>query len=113
MIPIRNIYYLLCYAWNRLDQADFADVDALPRQDLPNLLTNILVTGVSRLVRQGIDRSYVSRVVDTQNPRGKIDIGDSLRRGLLPRNAVSCVIDELSPDVLHNQIIRTTLHRLA
>ena len=29
------------------------------------------------------------------------------------RNAVACVTDELSRDVLHNRILRTTLHRLA
>jgi 5-methylcytosine-specific restriction enzyme subunit McrC len=113
MIPISNLYYLLCYAWNRLDERDFVDVDALPRQDLPNLLARILINGVKRLLRQGINRVYIGCTQDSQNPRGKIDIADSLKRGLLPRNAVACVVDELSHDVLHNRIIRTTLHRLA
>jgi 5-methylcytosine-specific restriction enzyme subunit McrC len=113
MIPIGNLYYLLCYAWNRLDERDFVEVDALPRQDLPNLLARILINGVKRLLRQGIDRIYVACTQDSQNPRGKIDITDSLKRGLLPRNTVACVVDELSRDVLQNRIIRTTLHRLA
>jgi 5-methylcytosine-specific restriction enzyme subunit McrC len=113
MIPIQNIYYLLCYAWNRLDEKDFVDVEALPRQDLPNLLARVLISGVRRLLRQGIDRSYVSRGQDSQNPRGKLDIADSLKRGLLLRNSLACLVDELSHDILHNRIIRTTLHRLA
>jgi 5-methylcytosine-specific restriction enzyme subunit McrC len=113
MIPIGNLYYLLCYAWNRLDERDFVDVEALPRQDLPNLLARILINGVQRLLRQGIDRVYIASTQDTQGPRGKINISDSLKRGLLLRNAVACVVDELSHDVLHNRIIRTTLHRLA
>jgi len=113
MIPIGNLYYLLCYAWNRLDQADFVEIDALPRQDLPNLLARVLINGVRRLLRQGIDRSYVAWTQDSDNPRGKLDITDALKRGLLVRNAVSCVIDELTHDVLQNRIIRTTLHRLA
>ena len=113
MIPIGNLYYLLCYAWNRLDDRDFAKVGALPRQDLPNLIARILIDGVKRLLRQGIDRIYIAHTQDSQNPRGKIDIDDSLKRGLLLRNTVACVVDELSHDVLHNQIIRTTLRRLA
>jgi 5-methylcytosine-specific restriction enzyme subunit McrC len=113
MIPIGNLYYLLCYAWNRLDQADFVEIDALPRQDLPNLLARVLINGVRRLLRQGIYRSYVASTQDSDNPRGKLDITDTLKRGLLVRNAVSCVIDELTHEVLQNRIIRTTLHRLA
>ena len=113
MIPIGNLYYLLCYAWNRLDERDFVEIEALPRQDLPNLLARILVDGVKRLLRQGIDRIYIAHTQDSQNPKGKINITDSLKRGLLLRNAVACVVDELSHDVLHNRIIRTTLHRLA
>src|SRR5262245_44808605 len=112
MIPICNLYYLLCYAWNKLDERDFVDVEALPRQDLPNLFTRILINGVKRLLRQGIDRAYAAYTQDTQNPRGKIDLTDSLKRGLIIRNAVACEIDELNHDVLHNRILRTTLHRL-
>lgn len=113
MIPIGNLYYLLCYAWNRLDERDFVETAALPRQDLPNLLGRILINGVKRLLRQGIDRIYIANTQDSQNPKGKIDLAASLKRGLLLRNAVACVVDELSHDVLHNRIILTTLHRLA
>jgi 5-methylcytosine-specific restriction enzyme subunit McrC len=113
MIPIGNLYYLLCYAWNRLDERDFVQVEGIPRQDLPNLLARILINGVKRLLRQGIDRIYITRIEDSQNPRGKIAVTESVKRGLLLRNMVACLVDELNHDVLHNRIIRTTLHRLA
>jgi 5-methylcytosine-specific restriction enzyme subunit McrC len=113
MIPIGNLYYLLCYAWNRLDERDFVAIEALPRQDLPNLLARILVNGVRRLLRQAIDRIYVAQTQDSQSPRGKIDVANTLKRGLLLCNSVACLVDELSHDVLHNRIIRTTLHRLS
>jgi 5-methylcytosine-specific restriction enzyme subunit McrC len=113
MIPVRNIYYLLCYAWNRLDEADLLDVGSLPQNDLPNLLGRILVAGTNRLLRQGVDRSYVSASQDTQNPKGKIDVGRSVKRGLILHNVVTCEVDELSRDILHNRILKTTIHRLA
>src|SRR5215510_659012 len=113
MIPITNLYYLLCYAWNRLEERNFVDIGALPRQDLQNLLAAILINGVRRLLRQGVDRIYIDRTEESQNPRGKIDVTGSLKRGLLLRNAVACVVGELSRDVLHNRIIKTTLQNLA
>jgi len=113
MIPISNLYYLLCYAWKRLDERDFIDVTATPFQDLPNLLARVLIAGVKRLLRQGFDRNYVSRREVSQNPKGKIDITDSIKRALLFRNSVVCVFDELSRNILYNQIIRTTLYHVA
>ena len=29
-IPIQNLYYLLCYAWNRLPQNKLVDVSGVP-----------------------------------------------------------------------------------
>jgi McrBC 5-methylcytosine restriction system component len=83
MIPISNLYYLLCYAWRRLDERDFVDIETNPFQDLPNLLARVLIGGVKRLLRQGFDREYVSCREDSQNPKGKIDIADSIKRALL------------------------------
>ena len=38
-IPIHNLYYLLCYAWDRLDERDLLDVSAdTPPRDTLNLL---------------------------------------------------------------------------
>ena len=36
-IPILNIYYLLCYAWDRLREGQIVDVSALDSHDLSNL----------------------------------------------------------------------------
>ena len=52
-------------------------------------------------------------VLALRDPKGKIDLTNSLKRGLLLRNVVTCLADSLSHDVLHNRIIRTTLRRLA
>ena len=30
-IPIQNIYYLLCYAWNKLDEKDIVDEDTVDK----------------------------------------------------------------------------------
>jgi 5-methylcytosine-specific restriction enzyme subunit McrC len=112
MIPVGNLYYLLCYAWNKLDESELIDVNALPRQDLPNLLGRILVGGVTRLLRQGVDRAYIESSEITHGPKGKIDLAFTVKTGSLDRNAVRCQIDALDQNILHNQIIKTILHRL-
>lgn len=89
------------------------EVGSLPESDLPNLLARILVGGTNRLLRQGVDRAYVSAPQDTQNPKGRMNVGQSLKRGLLLHNVVTCEVDDLSRDILHNRILKTTLHRLA
>jgi len=46
------------------------------------------------------------------SPRGRIRLSDTLSRQLLGRVQIACTTDYLSPNVLHNQIIKTTLERL-
>ena len=41
-IPIQNLYYLLCYAWNRLPQGKLVDVSGVPATELANLFAHVL-----------------------------------------------------------------------
>jgi 5-methylcytosine-specific restriction enzyme subunit McrC len=45
--------------------------------------------------------------------RGKLDVSSTVKRDLLRIPATVCLVDELSHDVLHNQIIKATMVRLA
>jgi 5-methylcytosine-specific restriction enzyme subunit McrC len=112
-IPIRNIYYLLLYAWNRLPEGKSIDVSGLESPDLPNLLTKVLLDGVRNLQRRGLDRGYIEHDEDLTRPRGRMCLADTLSRGLLSRVQVACHTDDLSYDVLHNRIIKSTLEQLA
>src|ERR1039458_10864091 len=61
-IPIANIYYLLCYAWDALEERDaLTDVDALDSTDRLGLFARVLVNGTRRLLRRGLDRGYLAR----------------------------------------------------
>ena len=59
MIPIQNIYYLLCYAWDQLDMKDWVAVEGKDTTELPNLLTRVFVQGMNRLIKKGLVHSYV------------------------------------------------------
>lgn len=108
-IPIQNIYYLLCYAWNRLEERDMIDVTGIDSTSLVDLFARVLCGGIERLLRRGLDRGYVDVAEDTRCLRGKLLFSPTVKRNLLKKAQVHCEFDELSYNVLHNQILKTTV----
>src|SRR5262245_51822692 len=98
-IPIENIYYLFCYAWNRFEEAQSIPLGAVPSPDLPNLLARVLVNGMSRLFRRGLDRGYQYHEEEISTVRGRIDLGSTLRLQARNVRRLHCEFDELSYDV--------------
>src|SRR5687767_11485680 len=111
-IPIENVYYLLTYAWNRWEEGQDVDISGIESNELVDLLAHVLIAGTRRVLRRGLDRSYLDHEEVRTSLRGKVDFGVSTKRMLLPRARAYCRFDELSTDVLHNRILRTTIHRL-
>ena len=111
-IPIQNIYYLLCYAWNKLEEKKVTDVAAADSTRLIDLFGKILASGTTHLFKRGLDRGYLQFTEDTRRLRGKINFAPTVRRALLQQAQVNCTFDELSYNVLHNQILKSTIRRL-
>jgi len=112
-IPIRNVYYLLCYAWRHAEQEDLVDADELDEFDaVHNLFGKVLARGTARLLRQGIDRGYRERTEAIPGVRGKIDVSGTAKQALRVRGQVLCTFEEMTPDVLHNRILRASLRTL-
>jgi 5-methylcytosine-specific restriction enzyme subunit McrC len=111
-IPIRNIYYLLSYAWDLLEEADELAVETenLPRVE--DLLARLLVHGTRRLLRRGIDQNFIPQSDILATVRGRIDFEVSTRRLLLKHGKVQCNFEEFLPDLLHNRILKETLKAL-
>ena len=114
MIPIHNLYYLLCYAWDSFEEAGTVDVWELEGfRRVEELLGTILARGVARLARRGLHRSYVPFEEELAGLRGKVELGESIRRLSTIRQRLVCSFEELSFDVLHNQILAATLGMLS
>ena len=113
-IPIANIYYLLCYAWDALEEKDaLVDAGTLDSPDLLNLFARVLANGTHRLLHRGLDRGYLLREEEIAGVRGKILATPTLRRNLIRKGRAMCAWDELEYDTLPNRILKTTLARLA
>jgi 5-methylcytosine-specific restriction enzyme subunit McrC len=112
MISVRNLYYLLLYAWDAFDEARMRAIYAEPDTDLLNLLAAVLNRGVDLLLRRCPDRGYLPRTDDILGVRGKLDLSLTVKANAFTRARTVCCFDELSYDVPHNQILKATLRLL-
>ncbi|QMU30510.1 5-methylcytosine restriction system specificity protein McrC [Adhaeribacter radiodurans] len=111
-IPVQNIYYLLAYAWDRLEEAEAFNRGTTSFQNIFDLLAKVLVNGTTHLLKRGLDRNYQEEETLTSKLRGKVLFQQSIKENVLVKASAYCAFDELSYDILHNQLLKATLKRL-
>lgn len=111
-IPIQNIYYLLCYAWNKLEESKIIDVNEIDSTELIDLFAKVLSNSCSRLLKQGLDRYYVEHEDVIMGIKGKFNFSATIKENTLPLSKTVCTYDEFEYDILHNQILKTTIGKL-
>lgn len=111
-IPIKNIYYMLCYAWGQLAEKDVVTVSGKDEKDIHQLLTRILVVKLRSLIKRGFYREYRADREEMSMLRGKILFSESVHSFSFNRGKMHCEFEELSLNIPHNQIIKTTLYYL-
>ncbi|ARV17030.1 hypothetical protein AEP_00064 [Curvibacter sp. AEP1-3] len=112
-IPIKNLYYLLCYSWDQLEQGELIDVERCPSTELVDLFTLVLCDGVRHLSRRGLEQSYQLRTEVLSTLRGRIDAFGSARKFLPSLGKAVCQFDELTVNSLNNRLIKATLKKLS
>lgn len=111
-IPVRNIYYLLCYAWDHVREGETVDVGSEEFGGMVDLFAKVLNEGVARLISRGLDRDYLTVHEDIRGLKGKLDLATTIKRDLLLNGKTHCSFDELSYDVPQNRILKATLRQL-
>lgn len=112
-IPVANIYYLLAYAWDKLPESRFTQVNADACATPLDLLAHLLVGGTAHLFKKGLDRNYRDHEACMPAIKGKLLVGESLHGLALLQGKAVCRYDVFDHDVLHNQILKATLKRLS
>lgn len=108
-IFIKNIYYMLAYAFQVLRQKNYDDVAAEDFDDIQDLFAAILAKGVSQQLKQGLHREYITKNEDLSVMRGKLDIHGTVKNQIQRKKLLSCEYDELSVNNIFNQILKTTI----
>jgi 5-methylcytosine-specific restriction enzyme subunit McrC len=111
-IPIQNIYYLLSYAWNKLDEKERVKVSIEGGTKLQDLFANVLLNGSKILLKRGINKSYVEYTEEIAGIKGKLLLEPTLKKALQQKQHTICTFDDYSPDILINQILHTSFYRL-
>lgn len=108
-IVIRNIYYMLSYAFQTLNQTTYDDVAVEEFDEMYNLFAVILSKGIGLQLKQGLYREYINRQEELSVMRGKINMPGTIRNRLAHERVLTCDFDELSENNQLNQIIKTTV----
>lgn len=105
-IFIRNIYYMLAYAFQSLRPDEENEIEAEDFENIHDLFACILAKGISFQLKQGLYREYVSRKDDLPVMHGKIDLPGTMRNLAGSRRMLNCEYDEFSEDNQMNQILK-------
>ncbi len=108
-IYIKNIYYMLSYAFQALRQNNYRDIETEPFENTQDLFAAIISRGVAQQVKQGLYREYISKSESLSVLRGKLDIHGTIAERVQHRQRAVCEYDELSADNLLNQVLKTTM----
>lgn len=112
-VPVKNIYYIFCYAWQRMDVGGSLPVGLEDAADSTELFSKVLIHATKSVIKKGLDREYVDQKEDLSSPRGKFVFSETIKRNLLENKQLHCTYDELSHNILQNQILKTTLIKLS
>ena len=111
-IFIKNIYYMLSYAFQVLKQSNYENIASEEFEMVQDLFAVILAKGVAKQLKQGLYREYVIQHENLAVMRGKLDMPETIRNRIQRKQKLACEFDELSENNLLNQIIKTTIYYL-
>ena len=111
-ILIKNIYYMLAYAFQELKHNNFAEIEGETFADIYNLFAEILTRGISFQLKQGLHREYIHKKETRTTLRGKIDLNETILLKMRHNHLIGCEYDELSENNIYNRIIVTTVNLL-
>lgn len=109
MIRYQNIYHMLAYAFQVLNEQGYRDV-ALEAdfENTADLMSAILCKGVAVQIKRGLMREYIETEEALSSPRGKIAVSDSIKSLSVRKKQLICIYDDFSINAYNNRIIKTT-----
>lgn len=107
-ILIKNVYYMLAYAFQALNQSEYENLAVEEFEDMHTLFAAILSKGIGLQLKQGLYKEYICRQEDLTVVRGKINIPESIKNKIARKQVLNCEFDEFSENNQLNQILKTT-----
>ena len=111
-IPIRNIYYLLSYAWKYFKPSDLRKIDQKDFKNNIEFFAEIFDLTLSKYIKKGLHREYTEKVETLKTIRGKVDFNNTIKTLGFRSKKIKCIYDEYSSNNSTNQLIFATIHTI-
>ena len=109
MIPVRNVYYMLAYAFQVLREQGYRHIATEEFENVADLCAAILSKGVAQQLKRGLGREYIPVAESISTVRGKIDLSESIRTNAIQKQQLVCLYDEFSVNFYLNRILKSTM----
>tara|TARA_X000000950_G_scaffold215259_1_gene259087 strand:- start:871 stop:1893 length:1023 start_codon:yes stop_codon:yes gene_type:complete len=108
-IPIKNLYYLLSYAWNKLELGNKMKLNEDDFTSSVDLFARVFDNVLGILIKRGLDKNYIEKTEKISGIKGKIDFNKTIKSLSHLDRKFYCEFNEFSSDIITNQIIKATL----
>lgn len=112
MIPVQNIYYMLAYAFQVLNENGYKDIETEQFDNVGELCAAILAKGVALQLKRGLGKEYIQQTESLSSLRGKIDIAESIKTQAILRKQLICTYDDFTVNSYMNRILKSTMELL-
>ena len=106
-IPIKNVYYMLTYAFKELNRNNYEQIAGEDFEDIHDLFAEILSLGIAYLLKQGLHRQYVIKEKELQTLRGKLSMQQNIKKRMTRDTHLVCEYDTFSENNVFNQILKS------
>lgn len=89
-IPIKNLYYLLSYAWEEFDGDQWVNVGKEEAPQVINLLAKQFIKGLKLLKNEGLKKGLSQQAHTISAVKGKIDWANTIGRQLILQGKTHC-----------------------
>ena len=111
-IPIKNIYYMLTYAFKELRHKNYEYIEGEHFDNIYDLFAEILSKGISYLLKQGLHKQYILKEDTLATLKGKLNLSCTIKERINQRARLACEYDDLTVNNIYNQILKTTVEVL-
>lgn len=109
MIKIKNIYYMLAYAYRTLASKEICEYETEEFEYIEDLFSLVLANGIYHQIKLGIGRSYIVKKELLSAPKGKIIVSELMKRSIKHSSDIVCCLNDLSVNTILNQILKSTI----
>ena len=111
-ILIKNIYYMLTYAFQVLNQESYKSISVEFFKNTAEMFTAILCKGIESQLKRYLNRDYVVKTEALSSLRGSIRVTESINQMSFLNKKLVCSFDDFSNDSYMNRILKSTMHLL-